>query len=74
MSDLTKNNLNENVNLIRKKEIKSEELTLAYVENIKKGKKLNSFISECCDSAINNARNFDKKQNYSYAIYNYNKK
>ena len=63
MTDLTKNSLSKNVSLIKKKEIKSEELTLAYVENIKKGKKLNSFISECCDSAINNARNFDKKQN-----------
>ena len=45
MADLAKNSLNENVNLIRQKKIKSEELTLAYVENIKKGKKLNSFIT-----------------------------
>ena len=64
MTDLTKNSLNENVNLIKKKEIKSEELTLAYVQNIKKGKKLNSFITECCDSAIINAKNFDQKSNY----------
>jgi len=64
MTDLTKNNLLENVNLIKKKEIKSEELTLAYVQNIKKGKKLNSFITECCESAITNAKNFDQKQNY----------
>ena len=64
MTDLTKNNLSENVNLIKKKEIKSEELTLAYVQNIKKGKKLNSFITECCDSAITNAKKFDQKPNY----------
>ncbi len=64
MTDLTKNSLNENVNLIKKKEIKSEELTLAYVQNIKKGKKLNSFITECCDSAITNAKKFDQKPNY----------
>jgi len=64
MTDLTKNNLLENVSLIKKKEIKSEELTLAYVQNIKKGKKLNSFITECCESAITNAKNFDQKQNY----------
>ena len=64
MTNLTKNSLKENVNLIKKKEIKSEELTLAYVQNIKKGKKLNSFITECCDSAITNAKNFDQKQNY----------
>jgi aspartyl-tRNA(Asn)/glutamyl-tRNA(Gln) amidotransferase subunit A len=64
MTDLTKNSLNESVNLIKKKEIKSEELTLAYVQNIKKGKKLNSFITECCDSAITNAKKFDQKPNY----------
>jgi aspartyl-tRNA(Asn)/glutamyl-tRNA(Gln) amidotransferase subunit A len=64
MTDLTKNSLSENVNLIRQKKIKSEELTLAYIENIKKGKKLNSFITECGDSAIANAKNFDKKQNF----------
>jgi aspartyl-tRNA(Asn)/glutamyl-tRNA(Gln) amidotransferase subunit A len=64
MTDLTKNSLNENVNLIKKKEIKSEELTLAYVQNIKKGKKLNSFITECCESAISNAKKFDQKPNF----------
>ena len=64
MTDLTKNSLNENVGLIKKKEIKSEELALAYVENIKKAKKLNSFITECCDSAITNAKKFDQKPNY----------
>ena len=64
MTDLTKNSLNENVNLIRQKKIKSEELTLAFVENIKKGKKLNSFITECSDAAIASAKNFDKKPNF----------
>ena len=64
MTDLTKNSLSENIKLIKKKEIKSEELTLGYVQNIKKGKKLNSFITECCDSAITNAKKFDQKPNY----------
>ena len=64
MTDLTKNSLNENVNLIKKKEIKSEELTSAYVQNIKKGKKLNSFITECCESATTNAKKFDQKSNF----------
>ncbi len=64
MNDLTKNSLKENINLIKKKEIKSEELTLAYVQNIKKGKKLNSFITESCESAIANAKKFDQKPNF----------
>jgi aspartyl-tRNA(Asn)/glutamyl-tRNA(Gln) amidotransferase subunit A len=65
MTDLTKNSLSKNVSLIKKKEIKSEELTKAYVENIKKGKKLNSFITETCDTAITNAKNFDQNSNYN---------
>jgi aspartyl-tRNA(Asn)/glutamyl-tRNA(Gln) amidotransferase subunit A len=64
MTDLTKNSLSQNVNLIKKKEIKSEELTSAYVQNIKKGKKLNSFITECCESALANAKKFDQKPNF----------
>ena len=44
MSDITNNSLTKIVYLIKKKEIKSEEVTNAYINNIKKGKKLNSFI------------------------------
>ena len=64
MSDITNKSLTEIVDLIKKKEIKSEEVTNAYINNIKKGKKLNSFITECCDSAITNAKKFDQKPNY----------
>ena len=44
MTDITNNSLTEIVDLIKKKEVKSEEVTNAYIKNIKKGKKLNSFI------------------------------
>ena len=47
MSELTKKSLSELANLIKKKEIKSEELTKSFIENIKKDKKLNSFITHC---------------------------
>ena len=40
MSDLTKKSLTELVNLIKKKEIKSEELTKSFISNINKYKKL----------------------------------
>ena len=49
MSDITNKSLTEIVSLIKKKEIKSEELTNAYIGNIKKGKKLNAFITESFD-------------------------
>ena len=68
MTDLTKNSLTQSVNLIRKKEIKSEELTLAYIQNINKGKKLNSFITECLELALAKAKNFDLKPNYNFLL------
>ena len=64
MSELTKKSLSELANLIKKKEIKSEELTKSFIENIKKDKKLNSFITQCDETALKNAKNFDKKPNF----------
>jgi aspartyl-tRNA(Asn)/glutamyl-tRNA(Gln) amidotransferase subunit A len=64
MSDITKKSLTEIVDLIKKKEIKSEEVTNSYIANIKKGKKLNSFITESFDSALTKSKNFDTKPNY----------
>ena len=64
MSDITNKNLTEIVDLIKKKEIKSEEVTNAYINNIKKGKKLNSFITETFDKALIKSKNFDAKPNY----------
>ena len=61
MSDITNKSLTEIVSLIKKKEIKSEELTNAYIENIKNGKKLNSFITESFDNALTQSKNFDIK-------------
>ena len=47
MADLTKKSLTEIVNLIKKKEIKSEEITNLFIKNIENDKKLNSFITNC---------------------------
>ena len=44
MADLTKKSLTEIVELIKKKEINSEELTNSFVKNMHSDKKLNSFI------------------------------
>tara|TARA_B100001029_G_scaffold162263_1_gene151557 strand:+ start:309 stop:1769 length:1461 start_codon:yes stop_codon:yes gene_type:complete len=61
MTELTKKSLTEITNLIKKKEIKSEELTESFIRNIEKDKKLNSFITKCSESALKKAKNFDKK-------------
>jgi len=60
MSDITKKSLTELVSLIKKKEIKSEELTKSFIKNINDGEKLNSFITNCSEQALKKAKNFDK--------------
>jgi aspartyl-tRNA(Asn)/glutamyl-tRNA(Gln) amidotransferase subunit A len=64
MLDITNKSLTEIVDLIKKKEIKSEDITNAYINNIKKGKKLNSFITESFENAITKSKNFDIKPNF----------
>ena len=59
MSDITKKSLTEIINLIKKKEIKSEEVTKLFIDNINKDKKLNSFITKCNEEALDKAKNFD---------------
>ncbi len=61
MSELTKKSLTEIANLIKKKEIKSEELTQSFIKNIEKDKKLNSFVTKCSESALKKAKDFDIK-------------
>ena len=60
MSDISKKSLTEIVRLIKKKEIKSEEITQSFIKNINNDKKLNSFITNCSEEALNKAKNFDK--------------
>ena len=63
MSDITKKSLTEIVSLIKKKEIKSEELTQSFIKNIDNDRKLNSFITNCSELALEKAKKFDKNPN-----------
>ncbi len=63
MSDITKKSLVELVDLIKKKEIKSEELTRSFIKNINADKKLNSYITNCSDQALEKSKNFDNRPN-----------
>ena len=63
MNDISKKSLTEIVRLIKEKEIKSEELTKAFIKNINNDKKLNSFITKCSEEALNKAKQFDKNPN-----------
>ena len=64
MADLTKKSLTEIVSLIKKKEIKSEEVTNLFIKNIENDKKLNSFITNCNENAVKTAKNFDKNPKF----------
>tara|TARA_B100001057_G_scaffold277227_1_gene277563 strand:+ start:281 stop:1738 length:1458 start_codon:yes stop_codon:yes gene_type:complete len=63
MSEITKKNLSEIIELIKKKEVKSEELANLYIDSVNKSKKLNSYITTCFDHTIQKAKEFDKKPN-----------
>ena len=64
MNDLNDISLSEIIKLIKSKKISSLELANHFINNIKKGKKLNSFITTCFDKTIEDSKSFDKKQNF----------
>ena len=52
MSNISELSLTKIVKGIKKKEFKSEEVTRSFIENSKKSKKLNTYITECFDEAL----------------------
>ena len=65
MSEIVKKNLSEIIDLIKKKEIKSEELANLYIDKVNKSKKLNSYITTCFEHTIQKSKEFDKKPNFN---------
>ena len=63
MSNIREKSLTEIVGLIKKKELKSEEITQSFIKNINNDKKLNSYITNCSDQALEKAKSFDKNPN-----------
>ena len=63
MSEIIKKTLSEIIDLIKKKEIKSEELANLYIDKVNKSKKLNSYITTCFEHTIQKSKEFDKKPN-----------
>ena len=52
MSKISELSLTKIVNGIKKKDFTSEEVTKAFIENFKKSKKLNTYITECFEDAL----------------------
>ena len=68
MSEIIKKNLSEIIDLIKKKEIKSEELANLYINKVNKSKKLNSYITTCFEHTIQRSKEFDKKPNFNLLL------
>ena len=64
MSNITDLKLVELVDKIKKKELSSSEVTIAFIERSKKSKKLNAYISENYENAIKKAKIFDQKPDF----------
>ena len=64
MANIAELSLTKIVQGIKKKDFTSEEVTKVFIENSKKSKKLNAYITECFDDALKFAKNFDKNKDY----------
>ena len=64
MSNITDLKLVDLVDKIKKKELSSTEVTIAFIERSKKSKKLNAYISENYENAIKKAKIFDQKPDF----------
>ena len=62
MSEIIKKNLSEIIDLIKKKEIKSEELANLYINKLNKSKKLNSYITTCFEYTAQKAKELIKNR------------
>ena len=64
MSNITDLKLVDLADKIKKKELSSFEVTNAFIERSKKSKKLNAYISENFENAINSSKMFDQKPDF----------
>ena len=62
MANISEFSLTKLASGIKKKDFTSEEVTKSFINNSKKSKKLNTYITECFDDAIKSAKSFDKKK------------
>ncbi len=64
MSNITDLKLVDLADKIKKKELSSFEVTNAFIERSKKSKKLNAYISENFENAINSSKMFDQRPDF----------
>ena len=65
MTNIIDLNLNELVEKIKKKEISSSEATKTFIDRSDKSKRLNTYITDNFEKALEKAKNFDNKPDFS---------
>ena len=65
MTNIIDLNLNELVEKIKKKEISSSEATKTFIDRSDKSKKLNTYITDNFEKALESAKNFDAKPDFN---------
>ena len=68
MSEITNLKLYELVDKIKNKKLSSKEITEAFINRSKKSSKLNSYITDNFDNALNRAKEFDEKPDFNKKI------
>ncbi len=68
MSEITNLKLCDLVDKIKNKKLSSKELTEAFINRSKKSSKLNSYITDNFDNALNRAKEFDEKPDFNKKI------
>ena len=71
MQDITNKSLTEIVDLIKKKEIKSEEVTNAYINNVKKEKSLTHLLQNLLIMLLQNQKILMHNQTMKYCYPEY---
>ena len=61
MTDITKLTIHETLKGLKNKEFSSIDVTKAYVKNIEDKRKYNAYVTECIDTAIEQANQADKR-------------
>ncbi len=68
MSEITNLKLCDLVDKIKNKKLSSKEITEAFINRSKKSSKLNSYITDNFDNALNRAKKFDEKPDFNKKI------
>ena len=61
MTDITKLTIHETLKGLKNKEFSSIDVTKAYIKNIEEKRKYNAYVTECIDTAIEQANQADKR-------------